>query len=54
MRRTLAILAVLIGVAACSHTEVLAVPRGPVFPLNTGRWQPDTADLHLPEPGGIE
>ena len=50
--KTLVILAALIGLAACSHTEVLATPTGPVFALNTGHWQPTPADLEVPRPGG--
>ena len=52
--RTLAILAALIGLAACSHTEVLATPTGPAFALNTGHWQANQADLQLPHSGGTE
>ena len=52
--KTLVILAALIGLAACSHTEVLATPTGPVFALNTGHWQPAPADLEVPRPGGAE
>jgi uncharacterized lipoprotein YajG len=52
--RTLAILAALFGLAACSHTEVLATPTGPVFALNTGHWQASPADLQLPHSGGAE
>ena len=52
--KTFAILAALIGLAACSHTEVLAKPTGPVFALNTGHWQPTPADLEVPRPGGSE
>ena len=52
--KTLVILAALIGLAACSHTEVLATPTGPVFALNTGHWQPTPADLEVPRPGGTE
>ncbi len=52
--KTLVTLAALIGLAACSHTEVLATPTGPVFALNTGHWQPTPADLEIPRPGGSE
>ena len=52
--RTLVILAALVGLAACSHTEVLATPTGPVFALNTGHWQPGPADLQLPHSGDTE
>ena len=52
--RTLVTLAALIGLAACSHTEVLATPTGPVFALNTGHWQPTPSDLEVPRPGGTE
>ncbi len=52
--RTLVILAALVGLAACSHTEVLATPTGPVFALNTGHWQASPADLQLPRSGGAE
>jgi len=34
--------------AACSSKEKLATARGPVFPLNVGRWQPTEAELHKP------
>jgi hypothetical protein len=52
--KTFVTLAALIGLAACSHTEVLATPTGPVFALNTGHWQPAPADLEIPRPGGTE
>jgi hypothetical protein len=52
--KTLAALVALIGLAACSHTEVLAVPTGPVFALNTGHWQPTPADLQIPKSGRPE
>lgn len=49
--RTLVTLAALIGLAACSHTELLATPTGPVFALNTGHWQANPADLQVPHSG---
>jgi len=45
--KTLVALVALIGLAACSGGETLATPTGPVFPLNTGHWQPAPADLQL-------
>jgi len=45
---------VLVGLAACSNAEVLAKPRGPVFALNTGHWQPTPADLRIPKSGGAQ
>jgi hypothetical protein len=52
--KTFLILMALIGVAGCSSAEVLAMPKGPAFALNTGRWQPTPADLQLPKPGPAE
>jgi hypothetical protein len=51
MRSILTILA-LFGLTACSNSEVLATPKGPVFALNTGHWQPSPADLQPPKIGG--
>ncbi|MGI4794031.1 MAG: type IV secretion system lipoprotein VirB7 [Janthinobacterium lividum] len=52
--RTLVLIA-LIGLSACSDTEVLATCKGPVFALNTGRWQATPDDLKMPTPiGGHE
>ncbi len=48
------ILAALIILTACSGNEILATPTGPVFPLNTGHWQPAPADLQLPGPDAIK
>ncbi len=44
----------LVSLAACSNAEVLAKPRGPVFALNTGHWQPTPADLRIPKSGGAQ
>ena len=52
--KTLVALVALIGLAACSSAETLATPTGPVFPLNTGHWQPAPADLQLPGPDAIK
>jgi hypothetical protein len=52
--KTLMTLVALIGLAACSNAEVLATPRGPVFALNTGHWQPTAADLQIPKSGKAE
>jgi hypothetical protein len=52
--KTLAMLVALIGLAACSNSEELAVSRGPVFALNAGHWQPTTADLQIPKLGKAE
>ena len=52
--KTVMILAALIGLTACSAAETLAKPTGPAFALNTGRWQPSTADLQLPSQGKAE
>ena len=49
--KTLVILAALLGLAACTNTEVLATPKEPVFALNTSHWQPTPADLQLPSSG---
>jgi hypothetical protein len=51
---TLVTLVALIGLAACSSAEDLATPTGPAFALNTGHWQPTSADLQLPKPGRAE
>jgi type IV secretion system protein VirB7 len=52
--KTVMLLAALIGLTACSAAETLAKPTGPAFALNTGRWQPSTADLQLPSEGKAE
>lgn len=52
--KTLVTLLVLIGLAACSSAEQLATPSGPAFALNTGHWQPTSADLQLPKSGRAE
>lgn len=51
--KTLAILATLIGLTACSTGE-LATCKGPAFALNTGRWQASPADLQIPKPSRTE
>ncbi|MBP2238885.1 type IV secretion system protein VirB7 [Sinorhizobium kostiense] len=33
--------------AACQTTDKLATCKGPVFPLNVGRWQPTPSDLQV-------
>ena len=40
------------GLSACSDGEELATCHGPIFALNTGRWQPQPADLRTPPPIG--
>jgi Outer membrane lipoprotein virB7 len=52
--KMLVALVALIGLAACSNAEVLAKPRGPIFALNTGHWQPTPADLQIPKSGRSE
>lgn len=32
----------------CHGTEQLAVPRGPIIPLNATHWQPSQVDLQPP------
>lgn len=49
--RTLVLVA-LIGLSACDNSETLATCKGPIFALNTGRWQPTPADLQTPKPIG--
>ncbi len=49
--KTIIALAALVCLAACSNSDVLATPTGPVFPLNTGHWQPTAADLQVPRIG---
>lgn len=34
--------------AGCSNPDPLAVASGPLFPLNTGHWQPTPQDLASP------
>lgn len=34
--------------AGCSNPDPLAVASGPLFPLNTGHWQPAPQDLAAP------
>ena len=46
------VLIALIGLSACDNTEELATCQGPIFALNTGRWQPAPADLQTPKPIG--
>lgn len=46
MKPTLLLLT--LALAGCQSGEKLADCKGPVFALNTGHWQPTTADL---EPG---
>jgi hypothetical protein len=43
--KTLLTMVALIGLAACSNSEDLATPTGPVFALNPGHWQPTPTDL---------
>ncbi|MBO9136610.1 type IV secretion system lipoprotein VirB7 (plasmid) [Rhizobium sp. B230/85] len=38
--------------ASCQTNDKLASCSGPIFPLNTGRWQPSPADLK-PNDAGI-
>lgn len=42
----------LIALSACSSGEELASCKGPVFQLNTGRWEPAPTDLAKPEVNG--
>jgi hypothetical protein len=41
--RALVLLAIILS--ACTSSEDLAQPKGPVFQLNTGRWISNAADL---------
>ncbi len=34
--------------AGCSNPDRLAVASGPLFPLNSGHWQPTSQDLAAP------
>lgn len=34
--------------AGCANPDPLAVASGPLFPLNTGHWQPTPQDLAAP------
>jgi type IV secretion system protein VirB7 len=43
----LAVLFLLLGLAGCGNMEPPAACKGPVFSLNTGRWQPTAADLNV-------
>ena len=45
--RALVIAVALASLAACSHTDELAVCKGPAFALNAGRWQATLADLKM-------
>lgn len=40
-------LASLLVLGACSSSHELAVAKGPLFALNTGRWHPSPLDLSL-------
>lgn len=46
------ILFVTIMLAGCASSEQLVTPKGPIFPLNAGRWMPTTWDLRTPAPVG--
>jgi Outer membrane lipoprotein virB7 len=38
-------LAILLGIAACSHT--MSACYGPAYPLNQGKWTPTEEDLSV-------
>jgi len=46
--RFLVILAIVGLLNGCSESYPLAVASGPVFPLNSGHWQPTPQDLAAP------
>ena len=48
----LLVLITLLGLSACGEGEPLPTCTGPIFALNTGRWQPIPADLQMPKPIG--
>ncbi|WP_370647649.1 type IV secretion system lipoprotein VirB7 [Agrobacterium sp. S7/73] len=39
------------GLASCQTNDRLATCKGPIFPLNVGRWQPAQSDLQLSNAG---
>jgi hypothetical protein len=47
----LALVLVTLGLlAGCASSDPLAVASGPLFPLNSGHWQPAAQDLAAPPP----
>ncbi|WFS69653.1 type IV secretion system lipoprotein VirB7 (plasmid) [Agrobacterium leguminum] len=44
---------VTLGLASCQGDAGLASAKGPVFPLNVGRWKPAQTDLQPRPEGGI-
>lgn len=48
--RLLLILVTLGLLAGCAGSDPLAVASGPLFPLNSGHWQPAPQELAAPAP----
>ncbi|KAA3509390.1 type IV secretion system lipoprotein VirB7 [Agrobacterium vitis] len=46
------LLFLILGLASCQSHDQLASPKGPIFPLNVGRWQPAQPDLQPGNAGG--
>ncbi|MGI8398249.1 type IV secretion system lipoprotein VirB7 (plasmid) [Agrobacterium deltaense] len=45
------LLFLILGLASCQTSDQLATCKGPVFPLNVGRWQPVQSDLQFTNVG---
>ncbi|MCZ4093207.1 MULTISPECIES: type IV secretion system lipoprotein VirB7 [Sinorhizobium] len=41
------LLLLILTLAACQTTGKPAACKGPIFPLNVGRWQPAPSDLQV-------
>ncbi|QTG17168.1 type IV secretion system lipoprotein VirB7 (plasmid) [Agrobacterium tumefaciens] len=46
------LLCLALALSGCQTNNKLASSRGPIFPLNVGRWQPTPSDLQLNNAGG--
>ncbi|CUX71569.1 MULTISPECIES: type IV secretion system lipoprotein VirB7 [Agrobacterium] len=46
------LLCLVVALSGCQTNDTLASCKGPIFPLNVGRWQPTPSDLQLGNSGG--
>ncbi|GAJ95570.1 MULTISPECIES: type IV secretion system lipoprotein VirB7 [Rhizobium] len=46
------LLCMVLALSGCQTNDKLASCKGPIFPLNVGRWQPTPSDLQLTNAGG--